>query len=242
MRLVAAALAALALGTAACGPSDSEVVTVLAASSAGPLLEGRMSEDSRPIAVSLGGSQQLAAAVRSETPAGLGLDLLVLADQTLAAQLQDEFPELGAPIPWITTTLSVVAAADTDLPRDLGALLGHQEVTWVIASEGVPLGAATRAALGADFTRIEPLVVSLEDSAGSVLAKVASGEVDVAVVYSANAAGAIQRGELQVLHAFGPEHAVVVVLQPVTREGRELADVLLADVAAIRRAGFEPVA
>lgn len=185
--LLAAAIAACGTGA---GAGDDEPIRVLAASSLVPVLEQIAGSSPTPYVVSGAGSQVLAAQVR----AGVDADVLVLADGELAAELTAE--ELASPAsPLVMNLLAVVAPPGAPAPAI--ADLADPSRRVVLADISVPLGAHTRRALRElevaghlpDGTSgaVEDGVDSLEDSASSVLAKVLTGEAEVAVVYASDA-------------------------------------------------------
>jgi molybdate transport system substrate-binding protein len=242
------AMVALLLAAAACtsnSGTDSSTDTsaaplvVLAASSIAPALEAAEAIVGVPVVVSGAGSQVLAAQMRAGAPA----DLLVLADRELAVALQVELG-LPAPVALAATGLSLIAR-----PGLAGAAVGLSALrdgsfTLVLADVGVPLGDATRAALAIENLALPvDRVVSFEDAATSVVAKVASGEADLAIVYSANAITAQAQGRVQILGKLAQDKVLVHSwAQPVTARGADFLEALLgaAGQNLLRSFGFVP--
>jgi molybdate transport system substrate-binding protein len=168
-------------------------VHVLAAASLGPVAEDLVAAGPVPASVTAGGSQILATQVRAGAPA----DVLLLADPAIADGLVAD-GLAGAPEPVAATGLAVVTRPDAGVESI--ADLADPGLRVVLADQGVPLGAYTRTGL----ERLEAAGLvpagtaaavlagtdSLEDDASRVLAKVASGEADAAVVYATDAARA----------------------------------------------------
>lgn len=234
---VAGLLVGVAVAMSACGgPERPRPVTVLAASNVTALVEALAADADVAVAVSGAGTPQLAAQVRANGVAGV--DLLLLADREVAVGLARDVSGVPTPRAWVSTAVALVGTDPALTQRPATEVVVDPDLTWVVADEGVPLGDATREALGPAFASVAPRVLSLESSALDVLAKVRAGAADLAVVYLANAMREVTDGDL-VLVATWPVR-VVTHQQALTPAGEQLASILRADVEGLRSLGFEP--
>ena len=203
MRLRAtAALAAGLLTLAACGSSSANpqttAITVLAASSltkAFPRVGDLFTKAHPSVTVnfSFGGTDSLAAQIEQGAPADVFAGASAKFGEMLSGQHLIESPR-----PFCTNSLVLVVPpsnpAGITSPKDLAT----KNVKLVVGSESVPVGAYTRTVLGSldaiygsDYsTRALARVVSNEDTAEAVLAKVETGEADAAFVYVTDARAA----------------------------------------------------
>jgi len=199
-----AAIAAGVLALVACGSSSANpqttAITVLAASSLTKVFPtiGDLFTKAHPavkVDFSFGGTDSLAAQIEQGAPA----DVFAGASGKFADRLSGR-RLIERPMPFCTNTLVLVVPpsnpAGIASPRDLAT----KDVKLVVGSETVPVGAYTRTVLanldatyGSNYSaRVLAHVVSNEDTAEAVLAKVETGEADAAFVYvtDARAAGA----------------------------------------------------
>lgn len=224
-----ASLAALSL-LAGCSASADTAVVLSASSFAAPL-ESVATTFDLDLEVSPAGSQVVAAQLRG----GAQADLVVLADPELALDLAREL-DLDDPLPIATSTLVVVARPGLADPGEAEQALADPNLDVVLADDVVPLGAATRQAL--DLLGIEVAterIVSLEDAATGVLAKLAAGAADLAVVYGVNARAAADRGDVVLLGQLAPDRIrVELVAIAVTERGRDLREFLRSEAVRDR--------
>lgn len=182
----------------ACAPrpdsASQATLTVLAASSLTEAYTelGEAFEAQHPeveLSLSFAGSQTLATWVRH----GVAADVLASADEAHLRALGDE--GLALPARAFAGNRLVIAVAGDHAPAGLEDLpaLG----SLVLAAPDVPLGRYSREALdaaearlGAGWrARVDAGVVSLEPNARLVVAKLALGEADAAIVYATDIAG-----------------------------------------------------
>ena len=179
-RLLAGLLLLTACGSG--GPSD-RTVTVFAAASlteAFPAIGAAFHRAHPDVVVrfSFAGSQSLVAQVEQGAPA----DVLATADEASMRQVSSaRDPQVFA-----RNRLAIVAPAGRPVPA-LGDL-GRPGLRLVLGGPTVPVGKAARKALAAARVTAHP--VSEEPDVKSVLAKVALGEADAAVVYATDLAAA----------------------------------------------------
>lgn len=233
--LAATLLLAACGGGASPSSDDAQPLVVYAASATAPAIEAAGTALGIDVAVTAAGSQVLAAQVRGGAP----IDVVLLADEALANSLVEV--GLSPPQPLLRSGLSLVARPGLQ-PTSADAALGDASLLVVLADQGVPLGDATRAALEALGVQLAPSrIVSLEDSAASVLAKVAAGEADLAVVYTANALVAVRDGRAVDLGTLAPDSVVVTTwVQFATDRGEQFVASLRSEPAAsvLRDDGF----
>jgi len=253
-----AAFAAGLLALAACGSSSANPqttsITVLAASSLTKVFPaiGDLFTKAHPgvkVDFSFGGTDSLAAQIEQGAPADVFAAASAKFGDTLSRRRLIEKPK-----PFCTNRLVLVVPPSNPggitSPRDLAT----KDVKLVVGSETVPVGVYTRAVLasldatyGSDYsTRVLAHVVSNEDTAEAVLAKVETGEADAAFVYvtDARAAGS------QLTAITLPATANAVASYPIAvvwatghaEAAREFVAFVLSvpAQALLRRAGFGP--
>lgn len=228
---IGALLAACGGGGRAEGP-----LRVLAASSLAEVLP-RIDPDA---SYSFAGSDELAAQLRQGAPG----DVFVSAspryvDELVAAGIVEDTR--------VFATNSLVAIVPSANPAGIEALadLARPGVRLVLGAEGVPVGDYAREALeSAGLADALANLVSGERSAKSVVAKVALGEADAAIVFATDATAA---GDDVAVLAVPPsaqpriEYVVAAVAASDRRDAvRAWTDRLLSDEgrAALRDAGF----
>jgi molybdate transport system substrate-binding protein len=135
------------------------------------------------VTLNLAGSDQLAAQIEQKAPA----DVFAAASTKYPEQLQGE-KLLGKTTNFATNTLVLVTPKSNPSGIRTAADLEKGDAKVVIADPAVPLGAYTEQVLqnlGIDETRLD--IVSKEQDAESVLAKLTSGEADAGFVYVTDA-------------------------------------------------------
>jgi len=184
-------LAALGLGlvvAAGCGGGGgtqkeaAPSATVFAASSLTEVFQ-RIAPRDR---FSFAGSDQLAAQIQEGAPA----DVFAAASPKYPDALHDD-GLVATPRPFATNSLVVVVPSDNPAGITRVADLAKSGVRVVVGAEGVPLGDYTRDVLER-LGREDVLgnVVSNEEDAKSVIAKIVSGDADAAFVYVTDAKAA----------------------------------------------------
>ncbi|HEV2812672.1 MAG TPA: molybdate ABC transporter substrate-binding protein [Solirubrobacteraceae bacterium] len=178
MRRAAALAAALAL--AGCGGDDEkeDALVVSAASSLQTALKACTKDADPPVRLQFGGSDELAAQIRT----GLKPDVFAAANTKLPEQLAQEGLLEGTPTVFATNRLVVAAARDAGI--DGLDDLEKEGVRIAIGSEGVPIGDYTRELLG----RLD------RDAERAILANVRSEEPDVKGIVGKLALGAADAG------------------------------------------------
>jgi molybdate transport system substrate-binding protein len=175
---------------AACGPdSDTEPVTVLAASSLTDVfaeLEAAY-EAANPdvdLVVSTGGSPSLAAQAAAGAPAAV----LITADRSSMRQAVDAGVVESDPRPIATNTVTVAAPAEPPGPfvADITDLVDDEVLVALCAPE-VPCGAAAADLLRAGGVEVD--ADTLELSVRGVVTRLELGEVDAGVVYRTDVRG-----------------------------------------------------
>ena len=229
MRLVAFLL--LAVVAAGCGGAE-EPLTVFAAASLGEVLPA-LDSDAR---YSFGGSDELAAQIRSGAPA----DVYAAASPKYPAELHAEGL---VETPRVFATNELVAIVRRGLPGGL-ASLARPGVKVVIAAEGVPAGDYARDALRAlGLEAVLENVVSDEADVKGVVSKVALGEADAGFVYATDVepvAGKVRVIDVPASAQPRIEYSVAIV-RPSDRARRFVARLFGgAGRAALREAGFGP--
>ncbi len=252
-----ALLAVWCLAAAGCRAEDppSERLTVLAAASLREPFEAARSrfEAGRPglkVALSFGGSAQLAAQLAHGAPA----DVFASADEAqMAAAVAAGRVAPGAVRIFARNRLVIAAAAGG--PVQAPADLARPRVRVVMADGAVPAGRYAhafldRAALAYGYAykhRVLANVVSYEADVRAVLAKVQLGEADAGFVYATDLAAARRGAVVGVVipEALNPEarYAAAPVEGAAHAEAAEaFVGYLLSDEgqAALRQAGFLP--
>ncbi len=168
--------AGLVLALAGCGGDEKPALTILAAASLTEVLPN-IDEDAR---YSFAGSDTLATQIREGAPA----DVYVAANARYPAELADE--GLVDDIRVIAhNRLVIVVPADNPAGIATVADLAAPDVRLVVASETVPAGEYTRAALETlGALAVLDNVVSNEDDVKAVVGKVALGEADAGIAYA----------------------------------------------------------
>lgn len=232
--LVAAFLVLVQAGAPA---ADKTRVTVLAAASLRDAFEAVAPAFTRatgyPVRFDFDGSEALAAQLAQGAPADV-----YASENSLQMQRVSAF--VGAPRTFAHNRLIAIAPKD-DAAVAAIADLGKPGVKLVLADPSVPVGASARAAFttlakdpayGDDFvTRVNANVVSDETDVKAVVAKVALGEDDAAVVYTTDLTPALAP-KLRVLRfpaAAAPEETYPIA----TVKASQNADGALAFVAFI---------
>ena len=135
------------------------------------------------VTLNLQGSDQLAAQIEQRAPA----DVFAAASPRYPEQLQGE-KLLGRTTDFATNSLLLVTPRSNPAGIRTAADLEQGDAKVVVADPAVPLGAYTEDVLrnlGIDETRLN--IVSKEQDAEAVLAKVTAGEADAGFVYVTDA-------------------------------------------------------
>ena len=135
------------------------------------------------VTLNLAGSDQLAAQIEQKAPA----DVFAAASTRYPAQLQGE-KLLGKTTDFATNTLVLVTPKSNPAGITTAADLETGKAKVVVADPAVPLGSYTEQVLrnlGIDESKLN--IVSKEQDAESVLAKLTSGEADAGFVYVTDA-------------------------------------------------------
>lgn len=175
--------------------SPSVALTVFAASSLKPAFTQIASDYKAAhgvdITFNFASSTDLAAQIQSEGTA----DVFAAASGTAMDTVEDD-PGVVGRTDFVTNSLVIVTP--TDDPAGISSIddLANAGVQLVLAAEGVPVGDYARQALdnaGILDTALANVVSNEEDDA-SVVAKVAAGEADAAIVYTSDVAAAANTG------------------------------------------------
>jgi molybdate transport system substrate-binding protein len=185
--LAAAACGGPSSGSGSAGPSGGTLDVFAAASLTNAFgdLE-RTYEQRHPgwkVRLNLAGSDQLAAQIEQRAPA----DVFAAASPRYPEQLQGE-KLLGRTTDFATNSLLLVTPRSNPAGIRTAADLEQGDAKVVVADPAVPLGAYTEDVLrnlGIDETRLN--IVSKEQDAEAVLAKVTAGEADAGFVYVTDA-------------------------------------------------------
>jgi molybdate transport system substrate-binding protein len=135
------------------------------------------------VTLNLAGSDQLAAQIEQQAPA----DVFAAASTKYPDQLQGE-KLLGTTTDFATNTLVLVTPKSNPAGIETAADLEKGDAKVVVADPAVPLGSYTETVLGnlgIDESKLN--IVSKEQDAESVLAKLTSGEADAGFVYVTDA-------------------------------------------------------
>ena len=226
------ALVLLALVVAGCGGGGDHPLTVFAASSLSDLLPG-LDGDAR---YTFGGSDELAAQIRSGAPA----DVFASASPKYPAAL---FSAGLAGRPRVFATNRLVVIVRLGYSGELSSLT-DPGVKLVLAAKGVPVGDYAREALdGLGMGKALANVVSEEHDVKAVVAKVALAEADAGFAYATDVKPVEDKVRvLTVPDAVQPriEYAVTVVRQSAAAAAF-VARLLSPDGrAALKEAGFGP--
>ena len=158
----------------ACSDADDDL-TVLAASSLHGVVPELVTAFGGDVEVAYGSSSRLVAQVEAGAPA----DVILAADDVSLAKL-------GVPTEPFATTHMVVAVAPGN-PGGVRSVADLARVRTVMAAPEVPAGRYAAQVLARAGVTARP--VSYEPDARAVVTKVASGEVDAALVYAVDAGG-----------------------------------------------------
>jgi len=241
---------------AACNGSSSSGtrLTVLAASSLRevlPQIGALFTEEHAGVtfSFSFGGTDQLATQIKEGAPA----DVFAGA----STKYGDQLASAGLIDPYVSfCTNRLVLVVPTANPAGISTLLdlSSKPAKLVVGSESVPIGAYTRAVLmnlsglyGSSYSEaVLGKVVSNEDSAASIVAKVGSGEADAGFVYVTDARAADSNVQSIPL----PSQAQAVAVYPIAvvgasknaTEARQLVEFVLSAPAQqlLEQAGFGP--
>ncbi len=185
MRTIRRLLVTLALVAAGCGADASEPVLHTAASLtdvAPELVEAYRSDGGiADFDLNIGGSSTLAFQIQDGAPSGV---FLSADEETMGLVVGSADAE--TPVVFARNRLVLVRRPGADV-RDL-ADLADPDLLVGLCSATVPCGRLARAELAA--RGIEPALDTEEPDVRSLLAKVASGELDAALVYATDVAAA----------------------------------------------------
>lgn len=181
-------LVAVLAGAWSCaGDAGADDTLVLASASLGPGLEALAREHERRepgarVRVSSAGTARLLVQLREGAPA----DLFAAADGTSARAALAERGLGGEPVAFARNRL-VIAVAEGN-PRRVAGLadLAREDLTLALCAPEVPAGRYARALLSARGVAVRS--ISDEPSVRALVAKVALGELDAAVVYATDVA------------------------------------------------------
>ena len=245
MRRVAAVLL-FALATGGCGgndASDSDELTVSAASSLTEPLEAYGETTDADERFSFAGSDDLAAQIREGAP----VDVFAAANTSLPEALFDEGLVEESEV-FISNQLVLAVPAGSNIVG-IGGLV-REEADLVIGAEGVPVGDYTREVIGrqpeTEARAILANVRSEEPDVGGVVGKLTQGAADAGLLYITDVTAAeddVRAIELPDELQPSVEYGVAVVKGAKEPEAaRRFIDGLLegAGLRAMRRAGFEP--
>jgi molybdate transport system substrate-binding protein len=233
-----AALAALAVVVAGCGGSENQLTVGAASSLRDALTTYARGFEGADVKLSFGGSDVLAAQMRS----GAKPDVFVSADPVIARRLHAE-GVIRAPILIATNRLVVAVPAEGATVRSLDDL-ARSGVTVALGTATVPVGAYAEEALRRlperRRLRILANVRTREPDVTGVLGKVAEGAVDAGLVYATDVATTDAVRGIAISARLQPriEYAAAV-----TRDDDEAAERFVAGLAgaeALRDAGFGP--
>jgi molybdate transport system substrate-binding protein len=233
---------------AGCGSDgdDERVLTVYAAASLSGAFE-RMGEEFEAqhegvrVELGFGGSSDLVAQIQEGAPA----EVFASADLTTMERLTAAGLAGGEPAVFATNSLQIAVAPGNPLGIASLADVAGDDVTLVTCAPVVPCGAA--AASAAEAADVDLAPVSEEQSVTDVLAKVASGEADVGLVYVTDvlgASGAVVGVDFAEASAAVNTYPIATVAGGDEDEGDDLADDFVDLVlgeegqAILRAAGF----
>lgn len=232
MRRPLAILAIAALLASACSPTDAppanRTLAVFAASSlTGAFTElGRAFEAENPgvhVTFVFGSSTDLAAQIASEGVADVFASASGTAMDALGGSVTDRRDVA-------TNHLVVITPADDPAGVATFADLARPGVQVLLGAEGVPVGDYARTALTSAgiLDAVLANVVSFEEDDASIVAKIAAGEADAAIVYASDLASAAGAGLRSVAV---PSDVDVVAAYPIgIIEGSPNTDVAIAFV------------
>ena len=240
-RVVLLVGAAVACG----GPSDGGASRTLVVSAAASLAEpfGGLAADleaQRPgldVQVNLGSSATLAAQIVDGAPAGVFASAAEAPMDRVAERAVD-------PRPFATDDLVLAVPAGNPGRVAVTADLVRPELRVGLCAPGVPCGDYGRSAL--QDAGVTPSVDTEEPDAGSLLAKVRLGELDVAVLYRTQVRSAGPEVELVELSPSSDTRAVYLIAalrssdgSPPSDDARAFVDLVLGPGSAtLRDAGY----
>lgn len=172
----------LAVGTAGCGRSDPDAVTVFAAASLAEVMEDlassfESSHEGVAVTLSVAGSQRLAAQIRDGAPA----DVFVSANREQIEAVAGEIT--GEPV--VVATNELVIAVEPGNPLGIAGLNDLTgRLRLVLAAPEVPAGDYARRALDSAGVTVTP--ADHAPSVRAALSKVGLGEADAAIVYASD--------------------------------------------------------
>ena len=225
MRSAAAAAVVLAIaGCGAAGGGDGEPLRVSAASSLKTALTAHAGED---VALSFGGSDQLAAQIRQ----GARPDVFASANAELPERLHAD-GLVERPVVFASNRLVLAVPRDDAKVRSLGDI-ERPGVKLAVGARGVPAGDYARRVLTAAAARN---VRSEEPDVAGVVGKVAQGAVDAGFVYATDVTAS--GGRLRAIEVPGapPIRYAAAVVEPSER-AKAFVDGLRG-APALRAAGF----
>jgi molybdate transport system substrate-binding protein len=183
---------------AACGGTDGDRLTVLAASSLTDVYEDLAAEFEQEqdvdVEFSFGSSTDLAAQAADGAPG----DVLATADES-SMQLAEDAGVTGEVVTFATNVLVIVTPPGN--PGGVQGLDDLADATWVRCADEVPCGRVALGVLEANAVAAEP--VSLEVDVRATLDKVTSGEAEAGLVYATDAVAA--GGEVETIAIPGAE-------------------------------------
>jgi len=198
-------LAALALATTACTPGAAapssvparELEVYAAASLRAVLARVKTAYEAANPGTRLTISTDSSTALETKIEQGAPADVFLSADITNPGKLAVAGLAAGEVVPFAGNLLTVIVPADNPAGITTPADLAKPGVKVIAAAEGVPIqrytaqlarNLAAMPGYPADFAaRYDANVVSREDNAGAIVAKVALGEGDAGVVYVTDA-------------------------------------------------------
>jgi molybdate transport system substrate-binding protein len=180
--------------------SDASVVSLTvygAASLKAVLAEVKTVYEAATPRISLTISTDSSAALEAKIEDGAPVDVFLSADTSNPQKLADKGMAAGDPTPFAGNLLTVIVPAANAAGIRAPADLGREGVKVIAAGDAVPItkyasrlvaNLAAQPGYPADFVaRYDANVVSKEDNAAAVVAKVALGEGDAGIVYRTDA-------------------------------------------------------
>lgn len=207
-RPLVAAVAACLLAMGCATPSPSQpaasqarsVVTLFAAASLGRMVEALERAYGQGAGVAIESSTAASTALRVQIEQGAGADLFLSADTKNPDALRAEGLADGDVVAFARNGLTIIVPVGNPAAITSIADLGRPGVKVVAAGDAVPISgyAAMAVARWAATAGADPSfaaaylrnVVSREDNVAAVVAKIALGEGDAAIVYATDAAAA----------------------------------------------------
>lgn len=184
-------------------------------------------------------------ALVTQVQEGAPVDVLATADRASIQSLAD-LGIVGTPVPFARNQLQILVAPGNPLGITGLADLDAPDVKLVLGSDSVPVGRYAAEALAKAGVTVSP--VSEELDVKSLVARVASGEADAAIVYATDvqAVGAKGEGiEIPAEHDVTAEYFVAIVSSTGNIPGAEayVEDLVSGDTQdALQDRGFLPPA